>query len=263
MNFNFSGNAQSVTSVPNHGGDVEWITEETITSEYDSFDFRVHAGDTFILRTGVLLFLNVNIGRGTNETSLYMNIPDGLEYDSVHCFDCYEISAMIDCLNTSDQTNKSLRCDIIGLQYENVIRFQVILKPLPMRNIISNYTFHMKVNTTGSDGTELSTEIVNCIQVVVDTDLTVNGKSIDDEIMFQASNYVPLGNAIHEDQIGPQVVHIYEIRNDGMATIEEVSVQIYGKYKIPGGISMLYLLEQPEMTKNMRRSAISMNVMCN
>ena len=54
------------------------------------------------------------------------------------------------------------------------------------------------------------------------------------------------GEGISETEIGPQVVHVYSIRNKGPSSIQEAQADFLWPAYTLSGEPLLYLLEQPE-----------------
>jgi integrin alpha 8 len=61
-----------------------------------------------------------------------------------------------------------------------------------------------------------------------------------------------LDNVTYEHELGPQVVHIYNIRNNGPSTIEEAEVFLLWPLETHAGDPLMYLLNQPETSGNIR-----------
>lgn len=55
-----------------------------------------------------------------------------------------------------------------------------------------------------------------------------------------------------EHKIGPQVIHLYTIKNKGPATINEAEIFFIWPYATLDGDDLLYLLEQPHTTGNIQ-----------
>lgn len=55
-----------------------------------------------------------------------------------------------------------------------------------------------------------------------------------------------------EHEVGPQVIHLYSIRNMGPATINEAEMFFVWPYATLDGEDFLYLLEQPHTLGNIQ-----------
>lgn len=89
------------------------------------------------------------------------------------------------------------------------------------------------------------------VAISFETSLSVKGAATDGEgILYNLTEFTSIENATKESDIGPQVVHMYEIRNGGPSTIEEAEIYILWPYESISGDPLVYLLNQPETTKN-------------
>lgn len=87
--------------------------------------------------------------------------------------------------------------------------------------------------------------IINNIYCIIRT-------SLPDFEHYKASEFKNLENATNETDLGPHVVHIYNIRNNGPSTIEEAVVFIHYPYQTQGDDVLMYLLNQPETDGNIQ-----------
>lgn len=112
----------------------------------------------------------------------------------------------------------------------------------------------MEANSTNAEleGTKTDNVYKKTVAISFETNLSVKGVSIDEEVLYNLTEYTSYENATKETDVGPQVVHIYEIRNGGPSTIEEAEVYFLWPYESISGDPLLYLLNQPETTKNVQ-----------
>lgn len=217
----------------------------------------VKTEDTYILGSKDLLVFEIrihNYGEDAFEAGFFMTVPSGLNFRKIERVGDIR-DTPITCTAPSASTNNTLKCDIGNpLPRDKVAHFKVILLPAQKQGMAPTYSFYMEANSTNaeSDGTGFDNVIKKEVGILVETNLSVKGVSIDEEILYNTTDYVALENATNENQIGPQVVHIYEIRNGGPSTIEEAEVFFLWPYKTVNGDALLYLLNQPETTKNMQ-----------
>lgn len=217
----------------------------------------INTVDTYILGSKDLLVFEIkvsNYGEDAFEAGFFMTVPSGLNFRKIERIGDVR-DTPITCTAPSASTNNTLKCDIGNpLPRDKVAHFKVILLPAQKQGMAPTYAFYMEANSTNaeSDGTGFDNVIKKEVGILVETNLSVKGVSIDEEILYNTTDYVALENATNENQIGPQVVHIYEIRNGGPSTIEEAEVFFLWPYKTVNGDALLYLLNQPETTKNMQ-----------
>lgn len=219
---------------------------------------EVHSNDTHLLGSDDLLEFDVKVsnqGEDAFESSFFMTVPQGMNFrKSIPIGEKSE--TQVTCTAPSPATNNTLKCDIGNPLLSNkAVNFRVILLPASKRGLASEYDFFMEVNSTNPelDGTDFDNVYKKTVGLSVETNLTVKGVSLGEEILYNTTEFVALENATHEEQIGEQVVHIYEIRNSGgPSTIQEAEIYFVWPMETLSHEPLLYLLNQPETTKNVR-----------
>lgn len=215
----------------------------------------VKSVDTYLLGSKDLLIFDVkvsNFGEDAFEAGFFMGVPEGMTFRKIERIGDSR-DTPVTCTAPSSATNNSLKCDIGNpLSSGKVASFKIILLPATKQGLAPKYDFYMVANSTNAevDGTDFDNVFKKTVGISVETNLSVKGKSIDQEILFNTTDYVPLENATREEQIGPQVVHIYEVHNGGPSTIEKAEVYFLWPHETISGDSLLYLLNQPETTRN-------------
>lgn len=162
---------------------------------------------------------------------------------------------LITCTPPSLATNNTLKCDIGNpLPSGRTANFKVILTPTPVRVHIPSYSFHMEVNSTNpeSDATNYDNIIQKTISIWVDTNLSVKGVTVEPTIHYNISEYLTVANASKEEELGPHMVNLFEITNNGPSAIEEAEVYIVIPYETNAGDKLMYLLNQPETSGNIK-----------
>lgn len=221
---------------------------------------EVKSVDTYLLGSKDLLVFDVkvsNFGEDAFEAGFFMTVPEGMNFRKIERIGDSR-DTPITCTAPSPATNHTLKCDIGNpLSSGKVANFKVILLPATKQGIAPKYDFFMEANSTNTEveGTDFDNVYKKTVGISVETNLSVKGVSIDEEILFNTTDFVALDNATRESQIGPQVVHIYEIRNSGPSTIEEAEIFFLWPYETISGDSLLYLLNQPETTRNIKCEA--------
>lgn len=272
MRFNMRENSQRSERQPRSVlGPI--IDQNRGTTERDSINIQKNCGsdnvcipdlrlevksvDTYLLGSKDLLVFDVkvsNVGEDAFEAGFFMTVPDGMNFRKIERIGDVR-DTPITCTAPSPVTNHTLKCDIGNpLSTGKVAHFKVILLPATKKGIAPKYDFFMVANSTNAEveGTEFDNNYKKTVGISVETNLSVKGVSIDEEILYNTTDFVALENATHENQIGPQVVHIYEIRNGGPSVIEEAEVFFLWPYETLSGDPLLYLLSKPETTRNVK-----------
>uniref|UniRef100_A0A182N036 Uncharacterized protein n=1 Tax=Anopheles dirus TaxID=7168 RepID=A0A182N036_9DIPT len=216
---------------------------------------EVKSVDTYLLGSNNLLPVEVliaNRGEDAFEAGFYMVVPTGLDFRRVDRLgEAKDVPVL--CTAPSAATNKTLKCDIGNpLSSGKVVHFKVILAPSFAAGMGSSYDFYIETNSTNAetDASQHDNVVSKRIGIVVQTDLSMSGVSLPDEFLYNHSEYRSLQEARTERDIGPQVVHIYEIRNEGPSTIDEAEFYVLWPHETLDGVPLMYLLNQPETHGN-------------
>ncbi|XP_014242051.1 integrin alpha-PS2 isoform X2 [Cimex lectularius] len=208
---------------------------------------------TYLLGSGQRLAIEVTVqnkGEDAFEATYQIKLPPGLNYVKVVSFREDENVSPIICSPPSLSNNNTLICDIGNpLPKEKKAQFQVILQPYNLEGGMKpKYEFTMLVNSTNQENeTSLSDNFMKIdLPIWVRTELQLEGLSSPKDIHYNVSQFD--GEIFKENDIGPQVVHTYVIRNVGPSDFLEGEVQfLWPSYTLTGE-PLLYLLEYPETT---------------
>ncbi|KAH8364973.1 hypothetical protein KR200_007805, partial [Drosophila serrata] len=182
------------------------------------------------------------------EAAFYMLTPPDLQFRKLQQLG-EKKDTPITCSPPTPANNHTLKCDIGNpLESGKIAHFKISLVPEEKYGSSSSYDFYWEANSTNpeKEGSGFDNKIRQSVGIWVDTDLDIKGTSLPDYQLYKADDYTTLENATKEDEIGPQVVHIYEIRNNRPSIIEEAEVRIHLPYETIVGDPLMYLLNQPE-----------------
>ncbi|XP_044753643.1 integrin alpha-PS2 isoform X2 [Coccinella septempunctata] len=188
-----------------------------------------------------------NNGEDSFGTTFSLVYPDGIYFKKVD--DKSQQHAT--CRNSE---NRTLNCDIGNpLPAGNIVKFDVILQPYYKEGLEDTFEFDMYVNSTNP---ELKKDVKDnhqhiSIAVWADSNIELRGVSHPPELYFNETLY-PNDKIYKEEDIGPQVIHTYFLRNLGPANIEETELLLSWPYATLEGESFLYLIEQPHTLGNVK-----------
>ncbi|XP_060537100.1 integrin alpha-PS2 isoform X2 [Cylas formicarius] len=183
-----------------------------------------------------------NFGEDSFETTFYLTFPEGIYYKKTEGALC------------STRENNTITCDVGNpLQTSKIAKFKVIFVPYHKQEMAPSYDFDFFVNSTNPEENSTLSDNHKRIRVDiwVETKLDVNGRSIPQEIYLpNASTYT--ADIRRESDIGPQVTHLYTLRNKGPATVYEAEVYFFWPWQTLGGEDLLYLLDQPHVPEGIK-----------
>ncbi|KAL9696209.1 hypothetical protein quinque_015494 [Culex quinquefasciatus] len=218
---------------------------------------QVNTVDEYLLGSGKLLGIDVlisNLGEDAFEAGFYMTIPSELNFRRVEKIGEIKDTPIL-CTTPLGATNGTLKCDIGNpLSSGKVVNFKVLLSPSIKVGMAPSYDFYMEANSTNpeADGGHSDNVFKKSIGITIKTDLSISGVSLPEEFLYNYTEFRTLEEAETEHHLGPQVVHIYEIRNEGPSTIDEAEFFVLWPYETNDGDPLMYLLVPPETSGNIK-----------
>ncbi|KAK3912027.1 Integrin alpha-PS2, partial [Frankliniella fusca] len=208
----------------------------------------------YLLDSEQLLAIDVEVrndGEDAFETTYEMQLPTGMDYKRIQRLDKGEREIPVLCSPPSVNNNNTLRCDIGNpLPKNKMVHFKVLLQPFHREGMKPRYELSMAVNSTNPENKNSLGDNAKSIviPIQVDTSLILEGTSHPSDLHFNTTQYrtEALAAGISETEIGPQVVHVYSIRNKGPSSIQEAQADFLWPAYTLSGEPLLYLLEQPE-----------------
>lgn len=215
----------------------------------------VKTNEKFILGGNESLNVEVlvsNYGEDAFEAIFYMNVPQGLDFKSTKRLGENRDTSYI-CTAPSLMTNFTLKCDIGNpLPAGKSVNFKVNFEPSKRAGLTPFYDFYMEANSTNeeAEGGHFDNVFKRTVAISIESDLSISGNSLPSELHYNVSQFLPFKNATNEADIGPQIVHIYDIRNTGTSTIDEIEFFINWPASTKDQEPLIYLLNQPETQGN-------------
>ncbi|XP_065075351.1 integrin alpha-PS2 isoform X2 [Ochlerotatus camptorhynchus] len=218
---------------------------------------QVNMVDEYLLGSGKHLGIDIlisNFGEDAFEAGFYMTIPSELNFRRVEKVGEIKDTPIL-CTTPPGATNGTLKCDIGNpLSSGKVVNFKVLLSPSIKVGMAPSYDFYMEANSTNPEieGSHSDNIFEKSVGITIKTDLSISGVSLPEEFIYNYTEYRTLEEAETEHHLGPQVVHIYEIRNVGPSTIDEAEFFVLWPYESNEGEALMYLLVPPETSGNIK-----------
>ncbi|KAG8242458.1 hypothetical protein J6590_065912 [Homalodisca vitripennis] len=107
-----------------------------------------------------------------------------------------------------------------------LVHFKVLLQPFHKAGMKARYEFDIAVNSTNPENITSSGDNFQhlVVPIWVETDLILQGSSHPAMVHYNTSLYNENKEITQESEIGPQVVHVYSIRNKGPSDIMKAEV---------------------------------------
>ncbi|XP_044269454.1 integrin alpha-PS2 isoform X2 [Tribolium madens] len=242
----------SISIQKNCGSDNICIPDLVISVTPSVQEYYLDSGENFYLNISV-----TNNGEDAFESTVEVKYPDGFFYISSQ--DIQVVSHVL----CSASENFTIKCDIGNPVPSNkVVHFKLLWQPNYAKELPSNLFFEVAVNSTNEDlpETRYNNKQKIGISILYDVIQEIRGWSIPNEVLFTPSSSLyaaDISNQTHrtspenrlsEDVIGPQVIHVYELKNGGRTTIKATEIFFVWPATTASGEDFLYLVDPPHFS---------------
>lgn len=197
-----------------------------------------------------------NNGEDSYGSTLVLEYPDGIYFKQVKDLSQHHVLC-------SPSENRTIKCDIGNpLPAGSIAKFDVLLQPYYKEGLKDTFVFDISVNSTNPEdkqGLEDNHKSL-AVKIWADSHIELRGASHPPDLYFTESNY-PTNKVYKEDDIGPQVIHTYFLRNLGPLNVEQTVVLLAWPHATLEGEDFLYLLEQPHTLGNVKCELAPVNYM--
>ncbi|CAH4037108.1 unnamed protein product [Pieris brassicae] len=209
----------------------------------------------YVLGSGEDVHIDVKVENGAEdafEAAYFLKVPAGVTYSRMERLDKDLSDAPpIYCSmkKKGNDGNSTLKCDLGNpMATGQSVNFRVILE---VDSRVTTLNFDMETNSTNPEqGTQYDNVRHLPIGVVVKAALSIIGTSDPPELHYNASLYESQ-NLKDDTKLGPQVIHKYNIKNEGPFTVDEAELYIMWPYQTLTGENLLYMLVQPQWVGDM------------
>ncbi|XP_028158695.1 integrin alpha-8-like isoform X1 [Ostrinia furnacalis] len=210
----------------------------------------------YILGSGDNLNIDVkveNSGEDAFEAAYYLRMPAGVTYAKMERLDKDNADAVPIYCSTSGQDedgNSTLKCDLGNpMPSGQKVHYRVVLE---VDSRVTSLNFFMEANSTNPEqDTQYDNAMPMNIMVDIKAHLSIIGTSDPPELHYNASLYDSY-NLQDESKLGPQVIHKYNIKNEGPFTVEEAEIVVMWPYQTLTGENLMYMLVQPQWLGDVR-----------
>jgi hypothetical protein len=169
-----------------------------------------------------------NNGEDSFESMLFVEVPQGLSYVSLERLDSRKDVPILCSPPSPSAAEKILKCDI-GNPFPAFAKaqFKLLFQPQYGSEVKTAYDFRLSVNSTNPEETFRTSDNYRNISmpIRVRTRLEVYGSSKPQPVLHNLTSYRGK-EKLNESHLGPEVIHVYEVKCGGPSSIEEASVVI-------------------------------------
>ncbi|KAI4461764.1 integrin alpha [Holotrichia oblita] len=215
--------------------------------------------ERYLLASNEVLYFDITVSNNNEdsfETTFSVQIPEDVNFTKVE--DSGDVK--ITCREIS--SNYTIVCDIGNpLPAQKIVNFKMFFKPHYKEGMKRFYTFNMQVDSANPEDPSTSENNKRKIElpIWVNSRLELKGASRPSEVHYNWTFYAEKEQVKHEREIGPQVIHLYTVTNNGPSAINEAEVLIFWPYATTSGDDLMYLLEPPHTLGNVRCEGADFN----
>lgn len=165
-----------------------------------------------------------NLGEGAYETELHVLIPPEADYIGVERR--VEALSQLNCEYKMVNESRVVVCDmgnpmVAGTELSVGLRFSV----QRLEDAGPKISFELQIHSSNKDNPE-SNSVTLSLSIVARAQLDLRGVSHPSQVVLPFPRWEPKKKPVKEDDVGPQVTHIYELHNWGPSSIREAELQV-------------------------------------
>ncbi|XP_076009857.1 integrin alpha-8 [Genypterus blacodes] len=165
-----------------------------------------------------------NRGEGAYETELHTLIPPEADYIGVERR--IESLSKLNCEYKMINDSRLVVCDlgnpmVAGAELSVGLRFSV----QRLEDAGPKIRFELQMHSSNKDNSDSNPVTMN-LSITAKAQLDLRGVSHPSQVVLPFPRWEPKEKPVKEDDVGPQVIHIYELHNSGPSSIQEAELQV-------------------------------------
>ncbi|XP_030641886.1 integrin alpha-V isoform X2 [Chanos chanos] len=179
-----------------------------------------------------------NSGEGAYEAELHLTMPQ--QADFIGVVRNSETLSKISCAYKRENQTRMVVCDLGnpmkgGTRILAGLRFSVH----QLSEQDTSVKFDLQI-ISSNQFNNTSSVVSSVTRLAVLAKVEIRGVSAPDQVFLPIANWQPKDSPVSEDDIGPLVLHVYELRNKGPSTFSKAMLDIEWPYRYNNG-SLLYI----------------------
>ncbi|XP_033983246.1 integrin alpha-8 [Trematomus bernacchii] len=172
----------------------------------------------------MLTITAVNQGEGAYETELHTLIPPEADYIGVERR--VESLSQLNCEYKMVNESRMVVCDlgnpmVAGTELSVGLRFSV----QRLDDAGPKIRFELQIHSSNKDNSNSNPVSLN-LSIAARAQLDLRGVSHPSQVVLPFPRWEPKEKPVKEDDVGPQVTHIYELHNSGPSSIQDAELQV-------------------------------------
>uniref|UniRef100_A0AAX7UUY5 Integrin alpha-2 domain-containing protein n=1 Tax=Astatotilapia calliptera TaxID=8154 RepID=A0AAX7UUY5_ASTCA len=166
----------------------------------------------------MLTITAVNRGEGAYETELYALLPPEADYIGVE--------RRLNCEYKLINESRMVVCDLGNpMVAETELSVGLRFSVQRLEDAGPKISFELQIHSSNKDNSDSNLVSLN-LSVTAQAQLDLRGVSHPSQVVLPFPNWEPKEKPIKEDDVGPQVTHIYELHNSGPSSIGEAELHV-------------------------------------
>lgn len=178
-----------------------------------------------------------NQGEGAYEAELHVYPPQQADFTGVVRSQAH---SRLPCAYKKENQTKMVVCDLGNPMKEGTkllaeLRFSVH----QLSEEDTSVKFDLQI-VSSNQFNNMSPRVSSITQLAVLAKVSIRGTSSPGQVLLPIANWKPKEPPVVGDDIGPQIVHVYELLNHGPSTISKAALEVRWPYQFKNG-SLLYI----------------------
>ncbi|GAA6095912.1 integrin alpha-8 [Tachysurus ichikawai] len=201
------------------GEDNMCVPDLELSAKMDRTDLAI--GDENPL---LLTIIAANHGEGAYEAELVLRLPPEADYNGMERR--REDLQILNCEHRMENDTQLVVCElgnpmVAGANVSIGLRFSV----QRLEDAEAHIGFAMQIHSTNKDNPK--SNLVNLtLNVVARAQVDIRGVSLPAQVVLPFPHWEPKENPVREDEIGPQIQHIYELYNTGPSSVSGTVLEV-------------------------------------
>ncbi|XP_061631807.1 integrin alpha-8 isoform X2 [Phyllopteryx taeniolatus] len=201
------------------GDDNICIPDLKLTGSMDHSELVI--GDDNLV---MLTITAANRGEGAYETELHVLIPSEADYIGVERR--VESLAQLNCEYKMVNDSRLVMCDLGNpMVAETELSVGLRFSVQKLEDAGPKISFELQIHSSNKDNPDSNAVSLN-LAIVAKAQVDLRGVSHPSQVVLPFPRWEPKEKPVKEDDVGPQVTHIYELYNSGPSSIREAEVEV-------------------------------------
>ncbi|XP_053289257.1 integrin alpha-8 [Pleuronectes platessa] len=172
----------------------------------------------------MLTITAVNRGEGAYETELHTLIPPEADYIGVERR--VESLSQLNCEYKMVNDSRMVVCDLGNpMVAETELSVGLRFAVQRLDDAGPKISFELQIHSSNKDNSNSNPVSLN-LSIVAQAQLDLRGVSHPSQVVLPFPRWEPKEKPVKEEDVGPQVTHIYELHNSGPSSIQEAELQV-------------------------------------